>query len=94
MAETFRFKRSELRLPHKRAHHVAVTWNKATIIWGGYSSDEIITASQVHVHLSGKWTKKDTSGDVPNIKGTHNAAHVVGDKMFVVSYAGSVQRPH
>ena len=80
-------KRSELQLPCTRARHVAVTWKEATIIWGGYSSNETVTNSQVDVHLSGKWTREDTRGDVPSIDRSHTGcvAHVVDDIMFVLS---------
>ena len=82
MAAPFRIKESELPLPHKRAGHVAVTWNKATIIWGGQSPEETITNSEVLLHLSGKWVRKETTGDVPtDIRDTR--AHVVNDNMFV-----------
>ena len=83
MAAPFRIHKSELSLPHKRFGHIAVTWNKATIIWGGKTSDQTIKDSDVYMHLSGKWMRKETSGDAPTITSCA-AAHVVDDTMFVL----------
>ena len=83
MAAPFRIHQSELPLPHERAGHVAVTWNKATIIWGGRTSDQTITDSDVYMHLSGKWIRKETSGNVPS-ETRDVTAHIVDDTMFVL----------
>ena len=93
MAAPFRVQKSELPLPHTRVCHVAVTWNNATLVWGGIRSTwgpnaGLFATSEVYVHLDGKWTKKETSGDVPGI--SQNAmgamAHVVDDNMLVFGY--------
>ena len=86
MAEPYRIIKSQLSLPHKREGHVAVTWKNAILIWGGQTDDHSITSSQlrshVYMHLSGKWTVKETTGPVPIL--SEDMAHVVNDKMFVL----------
>ena len=82
MAAPYRIHKSESSLPHKRVGHVAVTWNKATIIWGGRTLDPMISDSEVYMHISGRWIRKETRGDVPTTY--TSAAHVIKDKMFVL----------
>ena len=89
-------------LPHTMVCHVAVTWNNATLIWGGYRINhgpeniihytDIGTPISVYIsvpidrhtvfhHLRGKWTKRETSGDLPFTVNFRNA-QVFRDKMF------------
>ena len=82
MAEPYRIIKSELQLPHKRVGHVAVTWKNAILIWGGQTVPYSQLDSHVYMYLSGKWTKKETTGHVPKI--CDGMAHVVNDKMFVL----------
>ena len=70
-------------LPEKRLSHVAVTWNNATLVWGGRIPDnyDINTRSTIYYHKHGRWSRKETSGAVPPDYGPE--AQVIEDKMFV-----------
>ena len=70
--------------------HVAVTWKNATIVWGGTMPGEELGATMqglqvkatVCKHLKGKWTKIQTSGNIPGWQ--FHEAQVLNDKMFVL----------
>ena len=84
MAQSLEAVKSALPLPHKRRGPMAVTWNNATIVYGGYAPEEprIDQLSVVFYHKSGKWTKKHTYGEFPKWSQL-SGAHVVNDKIFV-----------
>ena len=88
MALPFRFQQSALPLPYGRERHLAVTWKNAVIVWGGQSISEDDAMSVVYYHISGKWIKKLTSGDMPecNSIGTKRG-HVIEDKLYVLDLA-------
>ena len=73
-------------MPGPRSSHVAVTWNDATIIWGGFGDYKSTT---VHCHLSGVWHKVETSGEAP-LKVTRTAVQVLEDTMFVLQGSNSI----
>ena len=72
----------------ERSGHVAVTWNNATLIWGGLGMkpmepSRVIDPSVVHIHFNGKWMEKNTTGDTPT-ESVNASANVMDGKMFVV----------
>ena len=67
---------------HRKGNTV-VTWKNATIIWGGEVKNEICCPSLVVYHLSGRWIKKQTSGNIPT-HSLHSVATVFKDKMFLL----------
>ena len=67
-------------LPHTMVCHVAVTWNNATLIWGGLRPN--LGRCTVLQHIRGKWTTRETSGDLPTWV-YYRGAQVVNDKMIV-----------
>ena len=85
MSVPFVIQKHPLPMPVPRANHVAVTWNDATIIWGGFGDYK----STIHYHLSGVWHKVETSGEAPGK--VHNGdVQVVDDKMFVLQGRNSI----
>ena len=86
MAAPFRVQRSQIKFPIKALNPVALTWNKAVLIWGGYDreNDQDLCTSVVYYHKFGAWAKKETSGDTPQLVSDYATAQVINDKMFVV----------
>ena len=68
----------------RRYGHVAVTWNNATLIWGGLGKKRrVIEPSVVHINFNGKWMEKNTTGDTPT-ESVYASATMMDGKMFVV----------
>lgn len=94
MAKPYNMKKSRFPLPVGIAKHRALTWNNATIVWGGFNSEE--DESLIFINLSGKWIKKVTSGEIPRrwqelaawpcrLGNLGNTAQVINDKMYVIA---------
>ena len=66
MSSSYNIQRSPV--PFQRFGHFAVAWNDAVIVWGGRSDNETFKerVSVLYLHVSGKWIKKETSGDSLN----------------------------
>ena len=76
----------------RRYGHVAVTWNNATLLWGGLdNNNRVIDTSVVHINLNGKWMEKNTSGDTPT-ESVYASATMMDGKMFVVGGFTSLER--
>ena len=58
---------SDAPFPYRVLSPCALTWNNVTIIWGGLNSGplDLERLSVVYCFISGEWTMKKTSGDVP-----------------------------
>ena len=82
MSQSLEIVKSAVQLPHNRAWHAAGTWKNATIVYGGFGTEENDYKSVLFFHKSGKWTKKYTYGDFPTWS-RDPCAQVVNDKMFV-----------
>ena len=83
MSSHYNIQRSQL--PFQRYGHFAVAWNDAVIVWGGFSGGETFQerVSVVYLHVSGKWIKKETSGDT--LKNKHSGTvQVFDNKMYVL----------
>ena len=59
-------------------NHVAVSWNNATLIWGGFKN-----TFEVFHHLRGKWTVRTTSGDLPK-SGWRKDVQLINDKLYML----------
>ena len=99
MSVPFSFKKSTAhQFPHEISRHVAVTWKSATIIWGGYSENDHtpLPLSDVHIFLSGKWIRKETTGTVPEDSARYHISddvvQVVNQKMYVLIALSSGER--
>ena len=76
---------TESQLPFKRAKHFAVSWKESVIIWGGCNETETFEerVSVIYLHVSGKWIRKETSGDILN--SDHYAfVRVLDNTMYVL----------
>ena len=77
---------SEIKMPEDlllRYLHVTVTWKNSIIFWGGRDANYVhFEPSVVAYHSSGKWFRKRTSGDVPQLS-CLTTASVINDEMFV-----------
>lgn len=79
---------SLLSFVYNRRHHVAVTWNDVTIIWGGWVPGGLSDSNTIYCHRDGKWFPKTTGGDVPiAIRGA--CAAVIEDTLYVMCGQGS-----
>ena len=75
--------------PFRRTCHFATSWKDAVIIWGGHSHTEFIEerTSVLYLHVSGKWIKKETSGDI--LMSEHCVSvHILDNKMYVLVQGG------
>ena len=82
MAVQVSMKKSAVPLPCEVYRHVAVTWNNTIVICGAGHQDPY-----VYFHISGRWTKKITSGETPPSY-WHPNAHVFNDQMFIKHKSG------
>ena len=65
--------------------HAAFFWKKTLLIWGGYDAVMFdYDVSVVYCFRSGKWIRKQTSGDVPADWVFNGNAQVIDDTMFVL----------
>ena len=75
----------ESQAPFRRAYHLATTWEDSVLIWGGSNETETLEerTSVVYMHVSGKWIRKETSGDI--LKSLHHASvHVLDNTMYAL----------
>ena len=75
--------------PFRRTCHFATSWKDAVIIWGGYSQTEFIEerTSVLYLHVSGKWIRKETSGDI--LMSEHCVSvNILDNKMYVLVQGG------